>query len=298
MLDFTGKNVFMAEVTTGMKAYGENLIKELERYGCAVKTGSKGSQHVSDIMEQCDFAIHLLGDQGHIAESLEEKGILQSLRHYQSRKLVSESKFEIYAWSPKSQINFQYGEGELPNHIYNIQKLEEVELLRTTFEEFKNYIFQKLTVVEEGLPDGHYIKGDEPLQIYFIYDAMDRELAWGYVDLLRKRGFAVVTPSFSRDIMEVRHMHNTALKNFDLAIILANNAGINWINMKVMDILKSPGLGREKDILGKAIFATKQISGIMTSNSKGFDIISIGTDTIQDQINLFLRTSDIDRSPL
>ncbi len=296
MHDFAGKTVFIAEVSSGMKAFSENLIRELERYGCEIKTIAKEKLQISnaiDVIKQCDFAIHMLSEQDRFTESLEETQIEQSVKYFHSRELITHPSFEIFAWYPKFQNNKQFGDAMLPNHVYNVQQLEEVELLRMTFEEFKNYIFHKLVDGKEEPIDGHNIKGDEHLHIYFIYDAEDREFANQYVDFLKKRGFTVVSPAFISDLMEVRHRHNIALKNFDLAIIFAQNAGINWINMKIMDVLKSPGLGRERDILGKAIFAPDQMTGKLTSNSKGFDIISTTSNTIQDQVDLFLKRKNL-----
>ena len=73
-----------------------------------------------------------------------------------------------------------------------------------------------------------------------------------YAEFLRKRRFTVLMPVFDNNILEVRRKHNDSLKKFDYAIIFSEKASINWINMKVMDILKSPGLGREKKVQGQA----------------------------------------------
>ena len=93
---------------------------------------------------------------------------------------------------------------------------------------------------------------------------------------------------FSSDILEVRKAHNSYLVKFDIAIIFAKEANVNWINMKIMDVLKSSGLGRVKPILGKAVILSEEKAGGLTLVGKGFETISIDKDSHKEQIIDFL----------
>src|SRR5690606_14855059 len=60
-------------------------------------------------------------------------------------------------------------------------------------------------------------------------------------------------PEFEGDLLELRKKHVENLKNFDSAIIYQGVVNEQWVRMKVLDLLKAPGFGRKKPILGRAI---------------------------------------------
>lgn len=51
----------------------------------------------------------------------------------------------------------------------------------------------------------------------------------------------------------LRKMHNEKLRLFDVGIVFKGKVNDNWVRMKLLDLLKAPGLGRRKPILGKAV---------------------------------------------
>ena len=291
--------VFFACVAEEMKAYKDNLVKELENYGCVVLNAEdcvENIENTRDIIEQCEVAIHILSDRDYGINSsgkgIEESQIHYSVQHLLSQKLISEaseSDFRIYAWHPRSNSQDIYEEERIPTHLKKIQQLDEVDLLRTNFEDFKVYLVKKIEEDYEEEVDEFYIKGSNREGIYFLYDSSDQTQAEEYIEYLSKRGYTVFTPMFDNDIMAVRQMHTNCLKKFDIAIIFSDKASINWVNMKIMDILKSPGLGREKPIIGKAVFIPDQKIDSLPSMCRGFEIVAINKGSIKDQIEGFLR---------
>ena len=298
MTDTNGKVIFVADVSESMQNYRDNLVKELEHFGCTVKFRSReneGADKNFEVIGQCDIAIHILSDEdqtnGSSGKGLEEMQIHLSVQHFLSQKLVSssaENDFKIYAWHPKSSHESIYEEEKVSPHLRKIQQLDEVELLRTNFEEFKYYLLKKIEIPALEGTDEFYIKGNDHYCIYFIHDVLDYEAAQPYIEYLRKRGFTVFTPVFDSDIMAVRQIHTTSLKKLDIAIIFSIDAGVNWINMKIMDILKSPGLGREKPILGKGVFVQEHKGMMLQLKGRGFDFCPIDSDFKKEPIDDFL----------
>jgi len=295
------KIVYFAEVSENMRSYGEILIRELEHHGCIIKVAPHAIidiEKAHEIIEHCDIAVHLLSDEDQIIDSIgrgyEEQQIIYSVQYSLSQKLLtssSESGFDIFAWHPKSKSETIFVEEKIPLHLQKIQQLEEVELLRTNFEDFKYYLLKKIEAHATETVDEFYIKGNNNLSSYFIYDNVDKDIALEYAEYLRKRGIIVFTPLFNSDILEVRRAHNRSLIKFDIAIIFAKDASVNWVNTKIVDILKSPGLGREKPILGKAVVISEQ-KAKMLSMIRGFKIIPIEHDSHKDQIVEFLLKSE------
>ena len=179
-------------------------------------------------------------------------------------------------------------EEHLSPHLIRIQQLEEVEFVRSNFENFKSYLLNQLNNQASDEPDEFYIKGNKNFKIYFIYDFSDREQAETYIDYLSQRGFKVFTPNFDSDIITSRQSHEDYLKRFDIALIFAENASTNWINMKVMDIMKAPGLGREKEITGSVILTSDSNKNSIPMLRRGFDMISTESGTVKSQVDEIL----------
>ena len=69
----------------------------------------------------------------------------------------------------------------------------------------------------------------------------------------------MIEPDFSDNLLNRRNSHLQKLKVFDLGIIFKGKVNDNWIRVKLLDLLKAPGLGRRKPILGKAIVGGKGV---------------------------------------
>lgn len=297
MSDIREKTVCFAEVSDKMRSYKEILIKELGYCGCIIKEVSNTGQDIEKVREiigQCEIVIHILSDNDPIINSIgrgiEEQQINYSVQHFLSQKLINESSengFKIFAWHPRSSSGSIFEEEKISRHLLRIQQLEEVELLRTNFEEFKLYLLNQIEADNEETVDEFYIKGNNNICIYFLYDSIDKEIVLEYIEYIKKRGFTVFTPIFDSDIMNARQMHSTCLKKFDFAIIFAKEASGNWVNMKIMDVLKSPGLGRKKNILGKAVFTTEKKGKVLNLVRRGFDFIPIDQNTLTNQVEGF-----------
>ncbi|NJN28292.1 MAG: hypothetical protein HC819_21145 [Cyclobacteriaceae bacterium] len=301
MSNSNGKIVFVAETSAEMQAYKQNLMNELEHFGCQVYAGTTGpGMQDADfqLMQQCDVAIHLLSDLDKPVDKhekgIEEAQIQTSVQYYLSQKLVAteSSGFKIFAWHPKSSSEDIFREKKVPRHLMKIQQLEEVELLRTNFEEFKYYLLKSLEQPAIEVSDSFYIKGYEGQSIYFIYDQVDKQAVQPYIGYLKNRGFSVLTPIFEGDVFSIRKMHNSCLKKMDIAVIFSHLSGINWINMKIMDILKSPGLGREKPMLGRGIFADVEKKPALQAESRGFYFCELNKVFDKEPLEAFLKVID------
>ena len=301
-MENSGKKVFIAEVSDEMQGYKMNLIKELEYNNCEVRQISPGpsfEENYLEMIEQCDIAIHLLsfedkhfdsGDKG-----LEEQQIEYSLQHLRRAEILKDSPetpFSIYAWLPRSPGHGFWSSDTSPPHINRIRQLEGLDLLQMNFEEFKQYIIAKIHE-EEKKEDDYFIKGNQEKSIYFIYDQVDGEAAGKYTSYLSRRGFRVLKPTFKGDVLEIRREHHNSLKKFDIAIIFADKASATWANMKIMDILKARGLGREKPILEKAIITTEEKRSSIPLIRQGFTYIPLAGENLKGFIEDFLKNAGI-----
>ncbi len=298
MFNIAGKSVFIAETSENMRSYKQNIIKELQHLGCNIKLLSYPHPNIDayqKTINSCDVAIHILSDDdkifGNDEIGFEEKQIEYSIQHLLSKKLASSnSNFEIIGWHPKINTKAIYEEEKVSIHIQNIQQHDELELLRTTFEEFKNYLFKKNNLKSHEFDEVEKSNDSKGvLSIYFIYDLKDIESAEKYTSYFKNYGFKVYNPMFTTDILKVRQQHNNYLKKCDITIIFSSGTNVNWVNMKIMDVLKSPGLGRKNTTLENAVFMLSEMQNKIPLLNRGFEFIEYKNNTSTDLIEQFLK---------
>ena len=301
MADTPNRTVFVAQVSEPMQKYRENLVKELEHSGCTVMHATPSeisTEEVREILNGCDAAVHILSNQDFqpnaSGKGMEELQVNYSVQNFLNHKVLSDptqNGFKIYAWHLKSNSENIFVEEQLPRHITKVQQLEEVEFLRTNFEQFKYYLLNHIgqEVGSEQQSD-FYIRGNDETNIYFIHDAVDIKPAKKYIDELKKRGYSVLVPDFGEDIIATRKQHLDALKTFDIAIIYSAESSENWATMKVMDVLKSPGMGRQRTLLAKALIMAEEDAQKLPAMVKDFEFISTQNGDAKSHIDdLFLR---------
>jgi hypothetical protein len=89
-----------------------------------------------------------------------------------------------------------------------------------------------------------------------MHDRIDHNAVLPMIEEIKKSGFNVLIPQFEGELLELRKNHIENLKNLDAAIIYKGKVNEQWVRMKALDLLKAPGFGRKKPIIGKAIFTT------------------------------------------
>jgi hypothetical protein len=294
------KTVCFAEVPEAMRSYKENLMSELEKDGWSISELLNTKHQIDkagEILEQCSVVIHILDreDQSYNSngQSLEEQQIDISVQYLRSQKLNSESledEIKIFVWQPRSSNENNF-EDEIipPEYVQRIQQLDEIEFLRTNYEDFKYYLIHNMEDDTKDLHDKIQNEVNSNLSIYFIYDKVDEEIAKEYIEYLKKRKFIVYSPDFDGDIVEVRQAHQNFLMKMDVSIIVAKEVSANWVNMKMMDVLKSAGFGKANEIIGKAVIASDQNRKELTLMNRGFDFFSLNQNTAKQKLFDFLK---------
>ena len=128
-----------------------------------------------------------------------------------------------------------------------------------------------------------------------MYDNVDKTEVVPIKKELIKAGLNVIEPDFANNPVEMRNYHLEQLKQFDLGIVFQGKVSPNWVKMKLLDMLKAPGLGRQKPILGKAIISG---SGVKINKEIFQDIdvelLSVENDkSIAKQLDDFLESLSV-----
>ena len=93
-------------------------------------------------------------------------------------------------------------------------------------------------------------------------------------------------PAFEGDLLEVRKRHIENLRNFDGAIIFKGKVNDQWVRMKILDLLKAPGFGRNKPIQGKALVGAGNID---TYKNQSLTLINSDSTKSTDNLKTFLQ---------
>ncbi|MBT1706535.1 hypothetical protein KK060_24895, partial [Fulvivirgaceae bacterium PWU20] len=150
---------------------------------------------------------------------------------------------------------------------------EGAEILQTPLEDFKNIMREELVESSE-----RQIADDTTGRtVYLMHDKVDDLEVRPIKEAIEKSGFKVLLPEFEGELLELRKKHIDNLRTFDAAIIYKGKVNEQWVRMKVLDLLKAPGFGRKKPIIGKAII-TAPGESISDDNFKNQNLRVIESD--------------------
>jgi hypothetical protein len=159
--------------------------------------------------------------------------------------------------------------------IKKIESYEEIKTFRGPLEQFKTYIERRVLKIpnREFIGNASYIKNANPISVYFIYEKRDENEAAELISKLRRRGFTVFNSVFNTDIIALRHVHVEFLRRFDVAILFSLRASVEWANMKILDIMKAPGMGRKHPVSGQCIISKPDFYETLHPTRLNFDFI-------------------------
>lgn len=244
-------------------------------------------------LEKCSLSIHLIGSAyGEIPE-----GANQSIVDIQNQlsaelsvaKRSRNEDFSRLIWiSPNLKNASDRQKSFIDSIKRDVDAQEGAEILQNPLEDFKNIMREEL------LESSERVTQDEGngKSIYLVHDRVDEQAVKPYREAIKKNGFNVVEPIFEGDLLTVRKNHIDNLRSLDGAIIFKDKVNDQWVRMKVLDLLKAPGFGRKKPILGKAIISSDtSASHLENFKSQNMTLISGDQNKTLESLKTFL--SDI-----
>ena len=302
--DINRKSIYLAETGHDLVVQKNIIRRELLRHGYNVLPTHTLSTNLEELeanvrkeIEACNLSIHLIGNSyGEIPNDSERSvvDIQNKIAAERSTSIAEKSgrrEFSRLIWiSPDlSQIS-ERQKAFIENIKRDTSSLEGAEILQTPLEDFKNIIREEL--VEKGLGSDFSYNGDTASsipQVYLMHDKIDEKEVEAIRKKVEKSGFKVLVPAFDGELLNLRQQHIDNLRRFDIALIYKGKVNDQWVQMKVLDILKAPGFGRNKPILGKAIVgAPGELINKDTFKSNEVEIISGESKAIEESLQFFL----------
>jgi Domain of unknown function (DUF4062) len=261
---FKRKTIYLAETSHDLSIQRNIIKRELQRYGYVVlpkhtlpPSEAAVRAVVAKDLEDCSYSIHLIGNSyGDIPDGAENSivDIQNELATKESAaKRSRKEDFTRLVWISANMRNLSDRQKSFIEALKRDSEAQEgTEILQTPLEDFKN-------IMREELVEAHDRKGGNEVRgktIYLLHDRVDQNEVKPYLDMIKQSGFEVIQPAFTGELLDVRKHHINNLRNLDGAIIFKGKVNDQWVQMKVLDLLKAPGFGRNKPIKAKALMSS------------------------------------------
>lgn len=261
---FRRKTIYLAETGHDLSVQRNIIKRELLRHGYVVLPNQTLPQLLNDLersvrkdLEDCSLSIHLIGSAyGEIPEGSDRSVVDLQNKLAAEQSLAKKAKKEEFArliWiAPNLRNASEKQKAFIETLRRDIEAQEGAEILQNPLEDFKNIMREELLESNERKAADDY----NGKSIYLVHDRVDDSEVRPYMEAIEKLGFKVLTPAFEGDLLDVRKKHIDNLRNLDGAVIFKGKVNDQWVRMKVLDLLKAPGFGRKKPIMGKAIVSS------------------------------------------
>ena len=109
------------------------------------------------------------------------------------------------------------------------------------------------------------------------------------VKWMMDQGYEVKTPQFDGDENAFVQAHQDNLRYCDGVLIYFGSASGQWVDMKLMDLLKAPGYGRSKPLTAKAVYVAPPDNRRKTRfRTRTAEVIQAGNSINPDELKPFL----------
>jgi len=173
----------------------------------------------------------------------------------------------------------------------DLEANEGAEILQSPIEDFKMVVLEELLGLNINKIRASADKNEAGTKgkcVYLIYDRIDEFEAKKIADQLKYSNIDVIMPSFDGQLLELREIHLNNLRRCDAGIVFMNQVNDLWVQMKFLDLLKAPGLGRSKGEIEKALVFGKNAKE-RTDNFKNFEVpVFEYNETLQNSLLTFL----------
>lgn len=261
-----GRVVYLAEVTSDLNAERDRIRRELLERGHTVLPdrplpleADAASQLISDSLAKAHLAIHLIGSRYGVVPESGDISLIELQSRLSSQQSEKDS-LQRLVWIPSGSQPDSERQTEFIRSIQDgSEGMATTELLTGQIEEVKNLAIKRLGVEEKptqtefGHPPLGQAVEDGEKRIYLICDQQDAEAIEPLEDYLYDQGYEVKVPQFDGDEDAFAQIHQDNLRFCDAVLIFFGNASGQWVDIKLMDLLKAPGYGRTKPLIAKAV---------------------------------------------
>jgi hypothetical protein len=270
------KTIYLAETTADLSTQRDNIKRELTQHGYDILppedlprnvTAQELDNSVRNYLKRSRLSIHLLGARyGFVPEGGARSIVRLQLDLTLERR--TDHDFKRLIWIPKGLEDSAETEEAQKQFINDLLRdpsaQQTAELLRDKVEDLKTILHTMLKPAPNPVVR---VTGSRSLaSIYLICDTRDYEETSPLESYLTEQACEVLPSLSGSEDAQVSQYHRESLLQCDALLVYYNQASESWVQMKRLELLKLPGLGRTKPVLAKAFC----ISGDQTPPKERF----------------------------
>lgn len=253
------KAVYLAETTHDLREERDQLRRELMERGFQILpeaplpvVADEAEAAVRRAVARAEATVHLMGSRyGLIPEGADE-----SMAELQVR-VAGEGNprlgFSRIVWVSPHARNAEPRQSAFIQRLRaTTEGMEQTEMLSGGMDQVKSLLLRHLAnppPAEKPTEEKLVVR-----RVYLLCDPGDAEAVEPIEDTLFAYGLDVATPVFGGEAGEFQQMHIENLRQCDAVLIYFGQASVQWMEMKLLDLLKAPGYGREKPWLAQCVY--------------------------------------------
>ena len=253
--------VYLATTTSDVQDERDRIKRELLERGHVVLPDAPlpllardVESVVSDYLAKCTIAVHLLGR--HYGVTPEDSS--ESLPALQVRLTAGQAQrqdLQRLVWMPGGVLADERQREFLARVQEDPQLQQQAEIIEGNLNLLKQDLIRRLNPPEEKPPGLERRSGERaPPKVYLICDARDEPAVEDLEDYLFEQGLEVCLPAFDGSDADAQSLHHDNLLTCDAVLVYYGAAPKAWVEIKLRELLKAPGFGREKPIRTQAVY--------------------------------------------
>ena len=258
------KKIFLATTTKDLQPEHDRIYRNLIERGYHIfpdqpmpLVGAEFKQTVREYLEKCDASIHLIGTSYGMVPEGEDHSVID-IQNSIAAETAATQDLHRFIWMPRDQTVTESRQGSFINELRNNpQTYESSDFLEDSFENLKSLVLDHLKTEPKPTPPAetsdNVSTDTKTKSVYLIYPPDDEESAAPVEDYLFDKGLEVVAPEIEGSESQIAEAHRQNLNSCDAVIIYFGSANRSWVNMKLLNVLQSPGHGRQSPVEHKLV---------------------------------------------
>jgi hypothetical protein len=270
----------------------DDIRRELQHYGYKVlpqgsmpEQGDEFEKTLIACLEQADTVVELMGSQ--YGEIL--KGTKYSLPDYQNRIIREfqlknqDSKLKRFIWIP---LNNKISDQRQTLYLKRLRRddaTENTEIIESPLETFKTIIATKIQSTNHSAK----VYYENISSIYLLMEEERTKESDEVYSSLSLSGLKVQVLDYSEQVgIYARHLQ--ALRDSDAVVVFQNSSNVAWLNSKIRDIIKAPGIGKQtpfkKIVIVSKLVPDKQLIKLIRIKVEILDINQTNPELILNKL--------------
>lgn len=260
--DANRQRIYLATATSDVQEERDRIRRELLERGHIVVPESPLPMLSRDVetavreyLAQCTIAIHLLGR--HFGVTPEDSSeSIPALQVRLSAEQAERPDFQRVIWVPTGGETMDQRQQAFLLRVQEDPRLHrQAELIEGNLNLLKKDLIRRLSPPEEkprAAPAAR-AAGAAP-KVYLICEARDEAAVEALEDYLFDQGLEVCLPAFDGNDVDAAELHQENLLTCHAVLVYYGAAPKAWVEIKLRELLKAAGYGREKPIQVQAVY--------------------------------------------